>query len=203
MTAAHAHRVAGSDHQSLMAAWFGLRPSSARRCPRVVAGRRCLAHRYFRDGVARCACEQYEFPLWDHVRIWLDQAGRYVLTLEPYGANGANVAMLARAMRSLGLVVDVTARSPWSPGRTVLILIRRDEGPAAPISTKPQPWHCAECGRELGGRADHFLLDDSRVLCRRCYKTGSNDLCEQLEGVGQRAAISRIIADARREEGGR
>lgn len=116
--------------------WFDLRPSSAPACPRVVAGKRCLLGN---DPRRPCICERYDYPLWDHPRMWLDRAGRHVLTLEPYNTYGADIAALLRDLADLGLCVDLSGSSPWNPGErgTFLVLIRRDE--TAPATRRPTP----------------------------------------------------------------
>jgi Protein of unknown function (DUF3987) len=50
---------------------------------------------------------------------------RKVLTAEPYGADGEDLAELFRELADLGLDVSVSARSPYYPGWTVMILMRR------------------------------------------------------------------------------
>lgn len=110
MTTAHDQQ----EHRALEE--FGLRPSQARICPRVVAGRHCRAD------TGECACIRHH-RLLDHGRIWLDIDGRHVLTGEPYEAAGEDIAVLAEELLPLGLVVSLSGRSLWNPGHTVLIRI--------------------------------------------------------------------------------
>lgn len=98
----------------------GLRPSEAAICPRVVAGKRCAAH----NGDEPCVCQRHH-RLLDHGRIWLDAAGRHVLTGEPYSADGEDLADLVADMSGLGLDVSLSGRSRWNPGYTLLITITR------------------------------------------------------------------------------
>ncbi|MEV5711248.1 hypothetical protein [Actinoallomurus sp. NPDC052274] len=101
---------------------FGLRPSGAVVCPRVVAGKRCIAH----NGTELCVCQRH-YRLLDHARIWLDETGRHVLTGEPYSAAGEDLADLITDMSELGLDVNLSGRSPWNPGFTLLIRITKRE----------------------------------------------------------------------------
>ena len=114
------------DYQRRAAQWHDLRPCDARPCPRVAAGRRCIAGN---NPQRRCICERHGHPLFDHRRIWLDQAGRHVFTIEPYNAAGDDLAALLEDLHALGLDVDLTGRSPWNPGCTFLILARKAGNP--------------------------------------------------------------------------
>jgi hypothetical protein len=67
------------------AAWYHWRPSSAARCPRVVAGKRCIA--YSQRGET-CVCERHHGGPIDHPRMWLTETGERVLTAEPYDFSG-------------------------------------------------------------------------------------------------------------------
>lgn len=109
---------------------LGVRPSTARVCPRLVAGKRCLAfHR-------PCVCLPYHHLL-DHGRIWLDQEGRYVLTGEPYEIDDHNLGRFTKDMAELGLQVSVKPKSEsfWYPGHTFLIVITGEGG----VARKPPP----------------------------------------------------------------
>lgn len=101
--------------------WYGLRPAKAQVCPRIVAGKRCLAYNGHSE---MCVC-QVHYRLLDHGRIWLDATGQHVLTGEPYDAHGDDLAALLVDLAALGLRATITAHSMWNPGSTVLILIRR------------------------------------------------------------------------------
>jgi hypothetical protein len=111
-----------TDHhesQHSRAAARGLRPSTAKACPRVVAGKRCGA------GLAgACVCQTYRRVL-DHGRIWLDQDGRHLLTGEPYDLSPRSVAEFTAAMTELGLSVSLSGRSMWNPGQCLLVTVRR------------------------------------------------------------------------------
>lgn len=108
--------------QSRAAEWYGLRPSSARICPRVVAGKHCLAFR----SRERCVCQRHRH-VFDHGRIWLDRDGRHVLTGEPYGVSEDDLAELVTDLAQFGLHVSVGGSSPWNPGSTVLIRVTAQE----------------------------------------------------------------------------
>lgn len=102
----------------------GYRRSTARACPRVVAGKRCRA-----DG--NCLCDTYHRVL-DHARIWLAGDRDYVLTAEPYHADGHDLVAFLLDLQYLGLDACISGTSPWNPGATFLITIRRnDSGEAA------------------------------------------------------------------------
>lgn len=108
------------------AQWFGLRPSRARICPRVVAGKRCI------DGNLgkACVCHKHH-DVFDHARIWLDETGRHVFTAEPYSysASGEEIAAMIADMAALGLEVRFSGRSPYNPGYTLLIKITKQPNP--------------------------------------------------------------------------
>lgn len=113
------------DQERRAAESLGLRPSDARACPRVVAGKRCLS--YHRS----CVCHTY-YSILDHHRMWLDTEGRYVLTGEPYQVDDSDLSNFTEAMAELGLKVSVKDKSEsfWYPGSTLLILITGEHGPS-------------------------------------------------------------------------
>ena len=78
-------RTTGRRDQDERAFALEWRPSTARRCPRVVAGLRCRA------AAGSCPCRTHR-RLLDHARMWIDADGRRVLTAEPYGAAGDDLA---------------------------------------------------------------------------------------------------------------
>jgi hypothetical protein len=53
------------------------------------------------------------------------------------------------------------------------------------------PLDCAACGRRIGRRAGHFLLDDRRVVCSRCLER--HRLWDQLDSQGTRAGIAHVL----------
>lgn len=112
-------------HETRARDWFGWRPSSARRCPLALAGRRCRG----RVGEP-CLCGR---RVLDHRRRWIDRDGVALLTAEPYGADGDELAELVAELAALGLRLDVGARSPYYPGSTVLLTIRRAETTVRPL----------------------------------------------------------------------
>lgn len=114
----------GGDHDARALAWHGLRPSEATPCPRVVAGKRCRRLARGWGSASACVCEEHQW-LMDHTRVWLDTEGRHVLTTEPYGSCGLKVAAFVQAMDELGLRTTVTGASPWNPGSTFAIIVRR------------------------------------------------------------------------------
>lgn len=111
---------------------YGLRPSRAHVCPRVVAGKRCLSYHE-----EPCLCQKHH-SLLDHGRVWLDRQGRRVVTGEPYHVAKADLVDLAADMATLGLRVTVKPQSEsfWYPGHTHLIFITRDD---VPVRRKPDP----------------------------------------------------------------
>lgn len=121
-----------------MQAAFGYRPSHARACPRVVAGKRCLQFRQSRTWPYRpasrrgpepwaCACVTHH-DLLAHRRIWLNPEGRHVFTVEPYGIERPDaLAAFTADCAALGLTVTVSETdAQWCPGSTVLITVRRE-----------------------------------------------------------------------------
>jgi hypothetical protein len=105
----------------------GYRPSEARPCPMKVAGKSCQAYRAYADQPA-CICERHQHLL-DHGRIWLDQAGGYILTSEPYDAPGDELAGFIADLEALGLRLSLSGVSPWYPGYTFKLTIARGEVP--------------------------------------------------------------------------
>jgi hypothetical protein len=57
--------------------------------------------------------------------MWLTSDGERVFTAEPYDFSGEDFADLVTACGELGLEVAVHGTSPYFPGRTLLIIIRR------------------------------------------------------------------------------
>jgi hypothetical protein len=108
--------------------WFGWKPSQGTPCPRVLAGKRCQAHKYDSDP---CLCEWAYSHVLDHPRRWRDQHGRPILTAEPYEFDGEVFAQLVTGCTQLGLDVSVYGTSPYFPGRTILIIIRKAHANAA------------------------------------------------------------------------
>ena len=105
------------DQDTRAAAWHQLRPSDAVPCPRTVARKRCRR----RFGEA-CICDA---RIMDHTRVWLDADGRHVLTTEPYGSDGMDLADFLRDLDALGLYTIVTGASPWNPGSTYCIVVSK------------------------------------------------------------------------------
>lgn len=103
-------------------AWFGWRPSTAVRCPRALAGKRC---RQYGRGDNACICVRLYHPLLDHPRRWINKQGESILTAEPYEFEGEQFAELVAECTALGLDVSVRGVSPYFPGRTTLIIIRK------------------------------------------------------------------------------
>lgn len=103
------------------------RPSRARACPRSVAGKRCLVPRRARSpGAPLCVCGSgHAGRVLDHPRMWLTPDRERVLTGEPYGINGETLCRFIADCRKLGLQVQVDAHSPWNPGSTLLVVVRR------------------------------------------------------------------------------
>lgn len=100
--------------------FYGLRPSTAAICPRVVTGKRCLM-----DRRSECVCRDHRRML-DHGRMWLDENGQHVLTGEPYDTWGEELVAFIGAMAELGLKVNLTGRALWFPGHTLLIRVSRE-----------------------------------------------------------------------------
>lgn len=96
-------------------------------CPRVVAGKRCLSYGRSWSG---CVCTRYNsLRLLDHARLWETPDGERVLTGEPYQLDKGFQELVGECLM-LGLSVTVEPYSPYFPGNTMLVLIRRAE--AAP-----------------------------------------------------------------------
>lgn len=119
------HLVAFYDR---MRAWHGLTPTTGHACPRRVAGKRCrLAQAEDAPLILDCLCTCYP-SLADHAHAWRTAEGQLVVTWEPYST--ADLTMLrpfARELASIGLSLTIDARrSPWNPGYTVLLTVRRE-----------------------------------------------------------------------------
>ncbi|MGH3220229.1 MAG: hypothetical protein ACRDPY_16255 [Streptosporangiaceae bacterium] len=101
--------------------WFGWRPSTAHPCPRTAAGKRCRAY----HDAEPCICQRLHHRLLDHPRMWLTAKGERVFTAEPYQFDGNAFADLVHDCDQLGLDITVQGTSPYFPGRTALIIIRK------------------------------------------------------------------------------
>lgn len=115
------------------AAIYGLRPSRAQICPRAVAGLRCTA---YNDDRRPCVCLAYRHLL-DHGRIWLDAAGRHVLTGEPYDVDTDELLAFIADMTRLGLSVHLSVRSLWNPGHCLLVRVDRDQAQRSQSHAEP------------------------------------------------------------------
>lgn len=104
------------------AARFGLRPSAAAACPRVVAGLRCRAYAYQQS--EPCVCK-YQLVL-DHARMWLDECGGRVLTGEPYTVSIDKLAAFQAAVAPLGLVVTPKpGPGLWHPSTLLYAVVKK------------------------------------------------------------------------------
>lgn len=86
-------------------------------CPRIVAGQECRG--------SACLCADHKMRVFDHGRMWRDRDGNLVLTGEPYGISGQEVANLNSDVQHLGLEVMIYGRSYWKPGDTLRIVIKK------------------------------------------------------------------------------
>lgn len=100
---------------------YQLRVSHAQICPRSAAGKRCLA---FHSMSRPCLCQRYHHLL-DHGRAWLTVRGQHVVSGEPYDLDAEDFQEFARELRDLDLIVTVEPFSPWNPGHSRLLLVRR------------------------------------------------------------------------------
>jgi hypothetical protein len=57
--------------------------------------------------------------------MWRDAHGRSVLSWEPYGIDGDEFAAVVPELLALGLEILIEGYSPYYPGHTVLMIIRR------------------------------------------------------------------------------
>jgi hypothetical protein len=115
-----------------MLKYYGLRPKDPKlaRCPRIVAGKRCLLGNPGPAGSLRtCICHSTFHSLTDHRGMWRDALGRTVLTWEPYGIYGADFTAVVGPILALGLEILIESYSPYYPGHTVLVIIRQDFHP--------------------------------------------------------------------------
>lgn len=119
------------EHNAAMYDRFAYRPTSGAPCPRIVAGRRCLGPSWTGER-PDCVCIRYR-PLLDHARLWRDRRGSRVLTAEPYSTADASLLPdFVAECHVLGLTVSVDPDSPWCPGWTVLLTVRRRTAQAVP-----------------------------------------------------------------------
>jgi hypothetical protein len=103
-------------------AWYGWRPSQGTRCPRSLAGKKCSAYDH-RGGT--CICDRFRSRVLDHPRRWITRDGEHILTAEPYQFDGEDFAELVTECAQIGLEVSVRGLSPYFPGRTVLLTVRK------------------------------------------------------------------------------
>lgn len=103
----------------------GWRQNNLPRCPRVVAGKRC----YVGDGrnVPKCICQRYWHRIFDHARMWKTPEKVRVLTSEPYNVNLDDLMAFRDECGKLGLTVELYPYSPYNPGWTTMLLIRRSD----------------------------------------------------------------------------
>lgn len=91
-------------------------------CPRQVAGLRCLAY-HARRG--RCICEQYAHAPLDHARLWVVAGREHILTAEPYHISDDVLDAFRRDCAEIGVHIECSDDSPYAPGSTVLLILRR------------------------------------------------------------------------------
>lgn len=112
-------------YEAEMLELHGLKPCKATVCPRVVAGRRCVAWGRSYDHPRGCLCQQHQHLL-DHGRMWRNKVGQYVLTGEPYRhVTEAQINSLRCDLISLGAKVTRHEHSPYNPGGTILLMVHR------------------------------------------------------------------------------
>ena len=122
----------------------GLTPSPRSRCPRVLARRRCSAWK------GACPCLGSELR---HRRRWKDQAGRHVLTAEPYSVAADALPLALLELDLLGLDVTTSSRTAW-PGAQLLIVMRpRSKGdhPARNFTKRVRPGETTRSPTSLPG----------------------------------------------------
>lgn len=114
------------EHRRRMREWYGFTPDPGKECPRRVAGKRCTA-----ESSSTCICLEY-YNVLDHKAMWKDtlRGNVLVMTAEPFGINGEDIAALHADLADIGLTVAVRSESPYYPGRTVLLLIKKPDSPA-------------------------------------------------------------------------
>jgi hypothetical protein len=93
-------------------------------CPRHLAGIRCVAS----DPTSQCICERHDRIL-DHRKAWVTENGEFVITAEPYAVDEEALAAFIGECEDLGLAVTTDGESPYNPGNTSLITIRRRTAP--------------------------------------------------------------------------
>jgi hypothetical protein len=112
--------------------WRGVVPPY---CPAPALGRRCHLFRPGRFG-EDCICHQlwatFGFSVVDHYRVWTDvRTGQKVQTLEPYWdyLTPEQAEQLLAELREwcaeFGLTAERGERSPYYPGRTTLLIVRK------------------------------------------------------------------------------
>jgi len=155
-----------SVQQSLLGYPTGWTPAPAelRPCPRIVAGLRCLVSvRYGAlpsPGAESCPCQRGRgLGILDHARLWLVPRGGYALSSEPYGFDVLGAARYADACGELGLDVRVSARSPYYPLESVLVITTRRVGEVGKLESAPMAPDAFRALREcLGARKAAALV---------------------------------------------
>ena len=103
--------------------WHG--NDSVPRCPRVVAGKRCQVG-YPSGRWSGCICQRNAGTgLLDHARMWRTPENERVLTGEPYQIDAEELRLFTQECAALGLKIELSDYSPYNPGATSLILIRK------------------------------------------------------------------------------
>lgn len=106
------------ERERFFAARYGWRPARLRSCPRWIVGKHCQQRQ-------SCICQRHRNVL-DHNRAWLDRDGKRVLTSEPYGIGDTlGLCAFVQECDELGVHVEIDPQSPWFPGATVLLIMRR------------------------------------------------------------------------------
>lgn len=108
---------------------------SRARCPRQVAGKRCLWMLDRPGADPSCLCETWIWrKILDHGRLWINEVGRHVLTGEPYELHSGVLSEISEEAEALGLEVWMHGYSPHAPGEAMLFVFQQKG--AAPLQLR-------------------------------------------------------------------
>ena len=68
----------------------------------------------------------------DHPRLWRTSEGELFITADEYHLNLATLDRVRAQAEELGLRVEVTAKSFYNPGRTIMIVVTRSDSATMP-----------------------------------------------------------------------
>lgn len=161
-------------------------------CPRPLVRKHCKVYSGsgpFLGGSCFCQVEGLYFHVLDHPNYWKTPEGDLVLTGEPY--RGALKSESGQRLLEgfiaecgdLGLRVDLSEDSPWNPGSTVLVTVRR-ERESSRISWDKHPQKTQKPKREDGRQRDNVLECEGAYAPGEPYRIDLDRCRSEIEAHG-------------------